>query len=114
MENSRIHVELKYEYVLFSGDYDYEDMTAFSLDPRMCQSKASSLSEAKRLMQVYSLYQLTMISFKLYVVGYSLPFDTSHFVLLGDILNCFQTLGRSKLAYSEPKICPAKFKLWYN
>ena len=22
--------------------------------------------------------------------------------------------GGSKLAYSEPKICPAKFKLWYN
>jgi len=34
------------------GEYDYEDMTAFSLDPRMCQSKASSLSEAKRLMRL--------------------------------------------------------------
>ena len=33
-------------------DYCDEDITAFSLDPRMCQSKASSLSEAKRLMQL--------------------------------------------------------------
>lgn len=32
-------------------EYD-EDITAFSLDARMCQSKASSLSEAKRLMRL--------------------------------------------------------------
>ena len=32
------------------------------------------------------------------------------------VLNCSwsHAKGGSKLAYSEPKICPAKFKLWYN
>ena len=40
-------------------DYCTEDIAAFSLDPRMCHSKASSLSEARRLMQMACRNALT-------------------------------------------------------